>query len=147
MCRSHSTVREILGSIMETTQWAAVVDMEAGLEHLKRGTVRHVDTMLVVVEPYYKSLELGLRSKGLAEELGIKHLVFVANKVRNAMDQDTIGDYCHRQGISIGATIPHDEAVLMADREGKAPLDTTPGSPALVAIAALAEKIGATAGP
>ena len=38
-----------------------VADMEAGLEHLKRGTLEHADTLLVVVEPYFKSLETGRR--------------------------------------------------------------------------------------
>lgn len=34
-----------------------IVDMEAGLEHLSRATGRHVDALLVTLEPYYKALE------------------------------------------------------------------------------------------
>ena len=38
-----------------------IVDMEAGVEHLSRGTGRYVDTLLVTLEPYYKALETSRR--------------------------------------------------------------------------------------
>ena len=59
-----------------------VVDMEAGLEHLSRGTDRHVDTLLVVLEPYFKALETARRCAELGRELGIPRVWGVANKLR-----------------------------------------------------------------
>ena len=61
MCASHRAVR---GLIVELTGYGkhTVTDMEAGLEHLKRGTAKNVDMMLIVVEPYYRSLEAGMRT-------------------------------------------------------------------------------------
>ena len=141
MCRSHSTVREILGTILEDTKWAAVTDMEAGLEHLKRGTIRHVGTMLIVIEPYFKSLEMGQRSRQLAQELGIPRLAFVANKVRNSQDQKIIEDYCKQHDMELTAIIPHDDKILEADQHGKAPLDHSADSEAIKALEALAGKI------
>ena len=141
MCRSHSTVREILGAVIETTRWAAITDMEAGLEHLKRGTAKHVDTMLVVVEPYYKSLETGHRSCELARELGVPHIVTVANKMRGQQDESIMADFCNQHGIELASSIPFDETVMEADRLGRAPLDVYPDSPALTAIAELGEKL------
>ena len=67
----------------------AIVDLEAGLEHLSRGTARHVDTLLVVGEPYFKSLEAAHRSFTLARDLGIAHIHMVANKIRTPRDEDT----------------------------------------------------------
>ena len=56
-----------------------VVDMEAGLEHLSRGTDRHVDTLLVVAEPYFKALETARRCVELGRELNIPRIAAVAN--------------------------------------------------------------------
>ena len=73
MCASHRAVR---GLIVELTGYCkhTITDMEAGLEHLKRGTVKNVDIMIIVFEPYYRSLEAGMRTFKLAKELNIKHL-------------------------------------------------------------------------
>jgi len=52
-----------------------VLDMEAGVEHLSRGTTRNTDTLLVVAEPYYKSLETAARVAALGRELGIARVL------------------------------------------------------------------------
>ena len=67
MCASHRAVR---GLIVELTGYGkhTVTDMEAGLEHLKRGTAKNVDMMLIVVEPYFRSLEAQARLRGAQEE-------------------------------------------------------------------------------
>ena len=87
MCASHRAVR---GLIVELTGYRkhTVTDMEAGLEHLKRGTAKNVDMMLIVVEPYYRSLEAGMRTFKLATELKIPHLYAVSNKVRTEADRE-----------------------------------------------------------
>jgi CO dehydrogenase maturation factor len=64
----------VLRGLVAETSRTAIVDLEAGLEHLSRGTARHVDTLLVVGEPYFKSLEAAQRSFTLARDLGIAHI-------------------------------------------------------------------------
>jgi len=54
-------VRHLIGGILEDEQHVTIVDMEAGVEHLSRGTGRYVDTLLVTLESYYKALETSLR--------------------------------------------------------------------------------------
>lgn len=90
MCRTHATVRSLLATLVETAAETTVVDMEAGLEHLSRGTPRHVDTILTVVEPYFKALETGRRICELARELGIPNVHVVANKVQDPADEDAL---------------------------------------------------------
>ena len=58
-------MRHVIGALLEQESTVTVVDMEAGLEHLSRGTGRHVDTLVVTLEPYYKSLETARRLYGL----------------------------------------------------------------------------------
>ena len=82
MCQPHAIARGLMANVGD---WAdvTVTDMEAGLEHLSRGTAEHADVMLIVVEPYFRSLDTGSRAADLARELGIRTIYFVANKVRN----------------------------------------------------------------
>ncbi len=61
-----------------------VFDMEASPEHLSRGTVRHVDAIFLVAEPYYHSLETDCRMAALVAELPVSSVSVVANKVRSA---------------------------------------------------------------
>ncbi len=67
MCASHRAVRGLIAELTDLGEHT-ITDMEAGLEHLKRGTARNVDMMLIVAEPYYRSLEAAMRTHELAEE-------------------------------------------------------------------------------
>ncbi len=140
MCGPHATVR---GLIRELTgrPGNVVVDMEAGLEHFSRGTPGHVEQLLLVAEPYFKSMETAVRAKALAEELHIPRVAAVANKVRDAREEKTMREFFSRARLRLAAVIPADDAILEADRAGRAPLDRDPASPAVVAIFKLAESL------
>lgn len=139
MCRAHATVRGLLGEIMEKSSIGreVVVDMEAGLEHLSRGTVRHIDRLLIVMEPYFRSLETGRRTAELARELGIPRIEAVANKLRDDDDRAALRAYCEANGIDVAVEVPYDESLRDAERAGQAPLDHDPGAPAIEAVRAL----------
>ena len=115
--------------------------MEAGLEHLRRGTAKNVDLMLIVVEPYYRSLEAGARTAELAQELAIPHIYAVANKVRSADDVAAIEAFCAKRGMRLLGQVPLDDTFVEAERAGKAPIDHAPHSPGIEAIRELARKI------
>src|ERR671939_1353322 len=112
MCRSHATVRELLGAVVAESKELTVVDLEAGLENFSRGTPRHADTLLIVLEPYFKSLETGRRIADLARELKTERVAAVANKVRSKADEDAIRSFAETHGIDVAAVVPHDEAIL-----------------------------------
>ncbi len=86
-----------------------ITDMEAGVEHLSRSTTRHSDVMLVVTEPYYRSLETAARIQSMAGELGIPNVFVVANKIRNQNEADALKSFCDGRGLEILVTIPYDE--------------------------------------
>lgn len=141
MCRNHATVRSLLKELIAATEQITVTDMEAGLEHFSRGTTRHADTALVVIEPYYKSLETGARIYALAQELGINNVAAVANKVRDAGEESAVRELCERRGMKLAALVPYDETVLVADRSGTALLDVDNRSASVMAIKSLAEQL------
>ena len=140
MCASHRAVR---GLVAELTSFGehTVTDMEAGLEHLKRGTARHVDMMLVVAEPYYRSLEAAMRTAALAKELGIQHIKVVANKVRNDGDMEAIQTFCEQHGMEIIGAVPLDDEMVEAERQEKAPYDFAPLSAGVESLRKVAEAV------
>ena len=115
--------------------------MEAGLEHLSRGTGRHVGKILAVLEPYYRSMETASRVADLAKELGIAEIVAVSNKVRDDADRQAIAAFCEKRGMTLFAEIPHDPALAEAERSGRSPIEHAPQSPAMQAVRALAKKL------
>jgi CO dehydrogenase maturation factor len=118
-----------------------ILDMEASIEHLTRGTVRNVDVLLVATEPYYRSLETTGRIVPLAHDLGLEHVWVVANKLRGDRDQAAVREYCARHGLEIVAEVPFDENIAEADRQGRALIDHAPTAPAVAVLADLADAV------
>ncbi len=141
MCGTHATVRRVLGELVAAGDDMTVVDMEAGLEHLSRGTTRGSDTMLVVAEPYFKSLETARRGYELAKELGIPHVFVVANKSRGPRDEEAIRTFCERNHLDLLATVPFDETVLEAELGGTAVLDLNARTTSVTEIQRLADLV------
>ncbi len=125
---------------MQATHPVTIVDMEAGLEHLSRGTARHVDTLLVILEPYYKALETGRQAAQFARELGVQRIYAVANKIRDDSDAVAIREFAATHGLSIAAEIPLDDRIRKGDLAGTAPIDVQ-DSPAVAAIQTLARML------
>ena len=141
-------MRGLLGELATGSNGEAmtITDMEASIEHMSRATIRHVDVMLMVTEPYFRSLETVGRMTPLAEELGIEHVWAVANKVRSQRDEEIIRSYCADHGIELAAVVPWDEAIQEADREGRALMDYEPAAPAVVAVEGIADLVEGKAG-
>jgi CO dehydrogenase maturation factor len=131
-------VRGVLGGLVAGASRTTIVDLEAGLEHLSRGTARHVETLLVVGEPYFKSLETASRSFALARDLGIPNVRMVGNKVRTLRDEEIVREFAARHGLPLAAVVPYDEAVVAADERGSALIEHRPDAPSVVVIRRLA---------
>lgn len=131
----------MLGQLIEEARQLTIVDMEASVEHMSRGTVRHVDVLLIVVEPYYRALETAGRMAPLARDLGIGRIYAVANKVRGERDEAAVREYCAQHGIEVIACIPFDEAVGEADRAGMPAMDYDATSTAVGTIRELVDRL------
>jgi CO dehydrogenase maturation factor len=130
-----------MGEIVSENDNITVMDMEASLEHLSRGTVRHVDVLLIVTEPYYRSLETARRTLPLARNLGINHIYAVVNKYRSAEDEKAVTDFCKNNDLEIIAKIPFDSDVTQADLEGKSLYDFNSESVVVKEVEKLAETL------
>jgi CO dehydrogenase maturation factor len=118
-----------------------IMDLEASPEHFSRGTTRHADWLLLVTEPYYRSLETARRMSELAAELPIPHVGVVANKLRGQADADAVAEFCATHHLNVAGYLPWSEAVLDADRAGIPLLDYAPDRPIVSAIADLAASL------
>ena len=134
-------MRGVLRGLVSTTSRMTVVDLEAGLEHLSRGTARHVDTLLLIAEPYFKSLEAAQRSFTLAQDLGIGRIQMVANKIRSPRDEATVREFAGRHTVTVAGMIPFDPAVVEADERGTAVMDQRPDATSVAAIRQLADQV------
>ncbi len=140
MCASHRAVRGLIAELTDIGEHT-ITDMEAGLEHLKRGTARNVDLMLIVAEPYYRSLEAAMRTHELCQELAIPFIRVVANKIRNDEDRQAIESFCAQHGMTLIGAVPLDEGMMEAERQAKSPFDFAPEGAAVTAIRGLADAI------
>jgi CO dehydrogenase maturation factor len=122
-CSGHATVRSLLGDVLSETADVAIVDMEAGIEHLSRagGTLAYVDALFVVVEPSRKSVITAERTAALAAELGIPRVLTVGNKARGDSDVDFLRAELAASGLPVIAVLPYQQSVADADRAGTAP--------------------------
>ena len=86
-CRENSFLNAILNSLLLDKEEVVVLDMSAGIEHLARGTARGVDLMLIVTEPTRTSIKTAGIVKQLSQELGIKNVKILGNKIRRDVEK------------------------------------------------------------
>ncbi len=115
-CPENILLREVLGHLLRQDDEHVVVDMEAGIEHLGRGTAEGVDLMLVVVEPGWASVDTAGRIAKLAADLGLTRVAVVANKI--ATDEDAAFVRQHIGELPLACTLPHDRSVEQQARHG-----------------------------
>ncbi|MBW1683357.1 MAG: AAA family ATPase [Deltaproteobacteria bacterium] len=88
ICPESTLLKNLVRHIVLARDEAVVLDMEAGLEHLGRGTAMAVDQLIVVVEPGRRSVETAFQVRKLAADIGVKRLAFVGNKIRGEKDRE-----------------------------------------------------------
>lgn len=138
LCAAHAVVSSLLEDLGADPERLVVIDMEASPEHLSRGTVRHADQVLLVAEPYYRSLETVRRMAALVAELPVGDVAVVANKLRSTDDLKAISEFCERHGLRLAGGVPWSEEVVVADRERVPVIDWPAAQPVVDAIGALA---------
>lgn len=114
-CPENTFLKSLLQHLVLERDEVVIVDMEAGIEHLGRGTLAGIDALVIVVEPGRKSLDVANRVFALAKQLGLKKICFVANKVRNDEDLAFISkNLPEKQPLS--GSLPYSTELLETDR-------------------------------
>lgn len=126
MCPSAALLKTLIRHLIVTEGEAFLMDMDAGIEHLGRGTTKGMDALVVVVEPSMSSIRTLDRIGGLAGDIGHSKVVVVGNKARGELDQAFIEEEVAARDFSLIAMIPDDEKIRAAGRKGTAVLDYAP---------------------
>ena len=121
VCPEHVILKRLLTHLIIGREDVVIMDMEAGLEHLARGTTDWVDQFIVVVEPGARSIQTYNSVKRLAADLGITHVSVVGNKVRDEKDEAFIRDSVPEDALL--GFIHLSDKVADADRQCASPYD------------------------
>lgn len=121
VCPEHVMLRRIINNLILHRDDVVIMDMEAGLEHLGRGTTQMMDQFIVVIEPGARSVQTYKNVKRLAKDLGVEQVRVVANKVRSAEDEAFIRSRIPEEDLL--GFMHYNTEVMDADRNGSSPYD------------------------
>jgi CO dehydrogenase maturation factor len=122
MCAPNAVIRALLRHLVVDRNEAVVMDLEAGVEHIGRGTARQVDALLTVADSNLKSLEIAKHIHDLASAAGMKKIYLIGNRVMNDAQKDAIQSFADKNGLNLLALVPFDQKVIDADMLGVTPL-------------------------
>ncbi len=121
VCPEHVLLKMLTTHLVLYQKDIVIMDMEAGIEHLGRGTASAVDAFIVVVEPGVRSIQTFKRIKKLALDIGVKHVYAIGNKIRKPEDRDFLTERIGEENI-IGFMNYRDE-ISASDRNNRSPYD------------------------
>jgi CO dehydrogenase maturation factor len=139
-CPANAVVRALLRHLIVERDEAVLVDLEAGVEHLGRGTAQHVDIMLIVTDANMKSLETAKNIHNLAANTGIKEIFLVGNKIGSTVQARVVKNFAEKNMLEILDFIPFDQKIVEAEMRGETPLKYKEAK-AVRAIENLCEKL------
>lgn len=112
-CPESHVLRKLLKKMLLTANEFVLLDMEAGVEHLGRGTVAGVDQLLIVVIPSKSSIRTAMKIKKLADEVRIPRISFIGNLVQGVEDENFLTQGLGEPPIAL---FPDSEAIRKAER-------------------------------
>ncbi len=118
MCPENALLKALVTHLLLRRNQTLLLDMEAGVEHLGRGTAEAVDAFIIVVEPGLRSLGTAAQIRALAQGIGVKRIYLVANKTRGPQDEAFVRE--HAGDTALLGTLPFSPAALLADQAGAA---------------------------
>lgn len=123
VCPEHVLLKRLCSHLILQNKDVVIMDMEAGIEHLGRGTAQGVDAFIAVVEPGERSLQTYRKVKKLGKDIGVKKVFVVGNKIRNKSDEDFVTS--NLQDGELLGFIYYNQDVIDSDRASKSPYDVS----------------------
>jgi len=119
-CAENAVLKRVLATVIPQATDAVLVDSEAGLEHLSRGTAAAVDAVLAVVQPGSRSVETAFAIRDLASGLGIRRVFPVLVGERNDADAASV-QRALGANWPLLARLPWVDEIRQADLNGRLP--------------------------
>jgi CO dehydrogenase maturation factor len=122
MCAPNAVIRALLRHLIVERNEAVIMDMEAGVEHIGRGTAQRVDALLIVADANLKALETAKHIHDLATKAGMKHIYLIGNRVVDNTQKEAITNFAQQNNLTILAFVPFDQKIIEAEMHGETPL-------------------------
>jgi len=120
-----------------------VIDNEAGLEHVSRGTLPHVDTMLLVSDCSRRGIQAVARIAEMIRDLDLKpaNLQLIVNRAPNGELNPGVLEEIRKHDLPLLGVLPQDELVYQYDCDGKPSSQVPDSSPVKVALHEIMRKL------
>ena len=121
-----------------------VVDNEAGMEHIARGTLPHVDTMLLVSDCSRRGIQAVARIADMVKDLELKptRMQLIVNRAPGGVLDQGVKEEIEKHGLSLAGVLPQDEAIYRCDCEGKPSSLVPDNTPVKRELAKIMEELG-----
>jgi CO dehydrogenase maturation factor len=139
-CPENALLKRLLKHLVLDRNEVLIMDMEAGVEHLGRGTAEGVDVLVIVVEPGTRSIETAKKIKKLAADVGIGEVVAVLNK--SLGEDDFTRSKLAEIGMELIGSIPYEQCLIQADMKDIPPIDHEDCSDVVSAIEEIGTNLG-----
>lgn len=123
-CPENVLLRRLISHLILKRDEVVILDMEAGIEHLTRGTTAGVDAFIVVVEPGQRSIQTARQIESLGRGLGVRDVYVVGNKIQRDSDRRFLESQL--QGMKFLGFMRWSDEIVQADLEGRSPYDSSP---------------------
>ena len=124
VCPESVMLKALLQHLLLARDDVVILDMEAGLEHLGRGTAKAVDAMVVVIEPGMRSMQTAETIRKLASDLNVQCIFVVLNKVQGPDEEEVMKS--RLDGLPYLGSISYNQSIRRSDLEGTSPYDADP---------------------
>jgi CO dehydrogenase maturation factor len=119
ICPESTLLKALVIHLVLYQKDVVIMDMEAGIEHLGRGTAQGVDRLVIVVEPGRRSIETAAKVRELTQDIGLHKVAAVGSKVRNTPQEKFLRE--NLDGIPLIGILPFSEEIATADLESRPP--------------------------
>ena len=121
-----------------------VMDNEAGLEHVARGTLPHVDTMLLISDCSRRGIQAAARVAEMIGEMELKpgKMGLIVNRAPGGILDDGVKAEIEKHGLHLLGVLPQDEGVYRCDCDGEPSAKLPETNPVKVALKGIMQGIG-----
>ncbi len=118
-CPENVVLKRLFKHLVIDRKEIIILDMEAGIEHLGRGTCENMDMLIVVIEPGLRSIQTAMLVKRMSIDLGIKSVSIVLNKVKDDEEKELLESKL--KDFKIIGHLPYSEKVRESDLKSFSP--------------------------
>lgn len=119
ICPESVLLKALVSHLVLYQKDLVIMDMEAGIEHLGRGTAQGVDRLVIVVEPGQRSIDTAAKVRQLTSDIGLHRVAAVGSKVHNQQQEEFLRG--NLSDIPLIGVLPYSEEIATADLQSRPP--------------------------